>query len=989
MSRVKVIRAEGTTNLCPNPSVERATTGWASSGLATFERSAAWSARGAWSIRGVANSTTDAIQAPTFTAAAATAYTATAWVRILSGTWRPKAGGTNGPTLGVGVHRVEVMFTGAGAAARLELEAMTLDGGSAEAFVDGVQYEAKAGYSTTYVDGDQDGGKWAGTPHASTSSRDARERSGGRWVDLRDDLDLLYADIIGVGMPPLVHVSQSLGQRDGAVLQRVKANPAVLTLRAQIYGGSLPALHALRRELVELIRPEPLSSFAPLRLAYSGSDETLEIDAHYLAGLEASIPKPSNRERMDLQMVAYDPRWSEELDAGASLATAENITNANRIIARVGGVWRAFGVGANDQVAALTFGTDGKVYVGGDFSSIGGVAANNVAYWDPADEAWHAMGSGASGGSVEILVVGPDGRIYAGGKFTAMGGVSAADRVAVWDPVASTWAALGTGFDATVWALMFAVDGFLYAGGTFTTADGSPALGIARWNGSGWDTVADVDLKTGAFNGVVALAQAPNGDIYAGGDFNLGGGSDFEDLAKFDGSSWSQVSSEPSSIVLHLGWGPDGNLYLSGFFQTPVRRIGLWNGQQIRALGAGLDLQARWFAFDSRGELWVAGSFTQAGDLDVSDRIARWTGSSWLPVPLDLPGAASSEIVEFTGTDDVYIGGTFAGTAVAPGRTTVSNPGSAEAFPVVRISGPGNVRALLNLTTDQEILFDGLVLAAGEILTVDLRAGRKHLSSSFRGDCASYVVAGSDVAAFALAPGDNVIGLLIAATEGTKGRSATQVSGSSTSIVFTKPAGVVATDYLLAQISVLGGSGLAITPPAGFTLIERADSGAAAGDVVVAVYGKVAGGSEPASYTFTLGTSRAFQARLSAFTGVDNAAPVSGDAGAFALATVNHVIPSVAGVAGGRVRTIAGGESPTTDLNHPVHMSAGEFETASRPRLEIWDHSPIAGTGDTGEIPFTADAAADVAVVAVALRPTAMASPTADLFFRPKHWGAE
>ena len=45
-----------------------------------------------------------------------------------------------------------------------------------------------------------------------------------------------------------------------------------------------------------------------------------------------------------------------------------------------------------------------------------------------------------------------------------------------------------------------------------------------------------------------------------------------------------------------------------------------------------------------------------------------------------------------------------------------------------------------------------------------------------------------------------------------------------------------------------------ITPPAGWALIRRLDNGAVSANSL-AIYGKVATASEPASYTWTLSTS--------------------------------------------------------------------------------------------------------------------------------------
>jgi hypothetical protein len=770
MSRIKVISPEATTNLCTNPSLETGTTGWASSGLATFERSTTWQARGAWSARGVANTVGDKLQAPTVAVTNGLEYTVTARVKVSAdGAFKASFGGVDQTDLDGGVlggggaeYDIEINVTaGATTPLRLEFEATALGmSGVAEIFVDAVQYEQKD-HATTYIDGDQTDGTWTATRHASTSTRPASARSGGVLVDLGDDQDFKYRDLIGVGMPPLDHITQELASRDGALLQRVKAQPVILTFVGTLRGGSLPALHAARRSLADVIKPSPLRDIPALRLIYSGSDVDYEIDAHYLGGLEGQIEKPSSFERISLQFAAYDPRWVTDRDIGASLDVADTI-GANRIIRRIGGQWKAMHAsGADARVALVAVGLDGTVYAGGIFTTIGGVAAAGMAQWNPVTEAWAVMGSGAAGGEPRSMAVGPDGKVYVGGSFTGMGGVANTSRIAVWDPATQTWAALSTGMNDTVRALRFGPDGKLYAGGVFTTAGGNSRLGITRWSGSTWETLS-VDLIAGAGTGVYDIDFAPNGDLIVVGDFTTGAGAAFTRMAKrsYRTSTWTQVTNPPGAVSgfpADIAWAPDGLLYISGSFLEGGGML-RWNGAQFLELGSGPNSTVQDFDFDSKGIVYMVGNFTTAGGLFAADRIARWVGSAWLPLPVLIPAGTALDAT--ANGDDIYITGEFSGNATTAGVATVNNPGSADGFPVVRVTGPCTLKSIENLTSDQEIVFDSLELAASEIVTIDLRPGNKTVVSTLRGNVASQVLAGSDISTFALEPGDNTIAVL-------------------------------------------------------------------------------------------------------------------------------------------------------------------------------------------------------------------------------------
>jgi hypothetical protein len=123
-----------------------------------------------------------------------------------------------------------------------------------------------------------------------------------------------------------------------------------------------------------------------------------------------------------------------------------------------------------------------NLYVGGEFTTAGGLVANGIAKWNGSD--WSTLGSGMQGGFwssptvVALAVLGGD--LYAGGNFTSAGG-STANYIAKWN--GSSWSELGSGlgFDpSAVYAL--AVSGNdLYAGGDFSTAGGKVSAYIAKW----------------------------------------------------------------------------------------------------------------------------------------------------------------------------------------------------------------------------------------------------------------------------------------------------------------------------------------------------------------------------------------------------------------------------------------------------------------------------------------------------------------------------
>jgi hypothetical protein len=105
------------------------------------------------------------------------------------------------------------------------------------------------------------------------------------------------------------------------------------------------------------------------------------------------------------------------------------------------------------------------------------------------------------------------------------------------------------------------------------------------------------------------------------------------------------------------------------------------------------------------------------------------------------------------------------------------------------------------------------------------------------------------------------------------------------------PAGTVANDVMIASISVQPSSA-AVTAPAGWTLVRQINN-ATAPTGSLYVYSRVAGASEPGSYTWTI-TSLAYAAGgIQSFSGVDTASPIDVENGATTASALTHATPSI------------------------------------------------------------------------------------------------
>jgi hypothetical protein len=110
------------------------------------------------------------------------------------------------------------------------------------------------------------------------------------------------------------------------------------------------------------------------------------------------------------------------------------------------------------------------------------------------------------------------------------------------------------------------------------------------------------------------------------------------------------------------------------------------------------------------------------------------------------------------------------------------------------------------------------------------------------------------------------------------GNSSTNSSSHSTYTLLTinQPASVAPGDLLLANIDVNGGSPANVTAPSGWTQVLRTDNDT---NVSMISYSKIAGASEPSSYTWTIDTQTRAEGGITQYSGVDPTNPIDASAG--------------------------------------------------------------------------------------------------------------
>jgi len=231
------------------------------------------------------------------------------------------------------------------------------------------------------------------------------------------------------------------------------------------------------------------------------------------------------------------------------------------------------------DVRVVALQNDGKVLVGGLFSTVNGVSRQSLVRLNPDGSVDGTFVDPQLNGRAYSLGIKPNGKILLGGTFFLVGGVSRGDfaqlnsnGVADGTFPASTNGNLGA--DAGVYAITLQPsDGRGLIAGQFTTINETNRTGLARINTDGnadlgySNLLADADVR-------VLATQPADGKLLVGGNFRTLNGSPRTNLARLnlDGSVDTTFTARTGpgpdgfSIITALAIQQDGKILIGGVF---------------------------------------------------------------------------------------------------------------------------------------------------------------------------------------------------------------------------------------------------------------------------------------------------------------------------------------------------------------------------------------------------------------------------------------
>jgi len=670
-------------------------------------------------------------------------------------------------------------------------------------YVDGAQFE-QASKASTFFDGYSPGCRWTGTIRNSPSARSVKTGLGGELVDLSTYCEIVSVSGLGHGDWNQILTKMTSG---GDMYQTHTRKSRNFSIVVDFIGDTLGAIEANRKAVIDMLRPDLLSNMsvpeqfginwgADYRgheqriiryqgFAANGDEATQPIDI-VCVPLSASMvdtPDLPNHQRAVLNFVIPSGLLQGAYNEGKALDLYANFP-AEHIVKRdkdgnwckwTGSAYASLITGLNGNVYCMAEGPDGKIYAGGNFTDAGGVAgADYLARWNPATEKWEAVVSAISS-SVNAMAFDANGDLYVGGFFTDLGSAAGDYIVKITDINGTpTVNALGTGTNSYIRAIAIAPNGDVYVGGNFTLAGGvANTAKIAKWNGTAWSA-----LSTGLNNNVQTLAIAPNGDLYIGGAFTNAA---YPYLCKWNGTAFSPVgtNTDIGAAVWSLAFGATGYLYVGGYFTNAggnanADYIARWNGSSWSALGTGANANVYGITVNN-GKVYIGGDFTSIGGLTLADRAAVWSNGSWQPLDINLPGTSSVNAFLPASDGSLYIGGGFSTAGETPDENAETGvvalnlnvaSASANTYPFIAVNGPGTLKSITNYSTGKTIAFNGLTLQTGEWIGLNFDPLNLKFRSGWKGrdNLMRYVIAGSDYGDFYLTPGANNISVFMTDT---------------------------------------------------------------------------------------------------------------------------------------------------------------------------------------------------------------------------------
>lgn len=307
-------------------------------------------------------------------------------------------------------------------------------------------------------------------------------------------------------------------------------------------------------------------------------------------------------------------------------------------------------------------------------SKVGNLYIRGIASWNGIK--WDSLSGGINTHEKNLMPNNPDGiagcsveyngKLLVGGSFSSMGYVNATG-LALWD--GTKWDSLpkrAFRFDQRAVVLgLLKKGGLLYIAGQFDTIGGLPANGLATWDGVNFNPIIlPVSSTSPSDFHISSIVEFQNEIYICGSLFNIGPNNSAPDVFKFNGTSWVSTTGTGfygsfdgiGKLIVY-----NNELYGCGHMTTstgnPGNNIVKWNGISWQDIGFGntlsfINIQQMLLYHN---QLWVFGVFSKVSNAPASN-IAIYDGISWCVLTDTFNNQINSAAIY---NDTIYVSGGF------------------------------------------------------------------------------------------------------------------------------------------------------------------------------------------------------------------------------------------------------------------------------------------------------------------------------------------
>ena len=276
----------------------------------------------------------------------------------------------------------------------------------------------------------------------------------------------------------------------------------------------------------------------------------------------------------------------------------------------------SFNPGADGIVLSMAARSDGKVFIAGDFTTLGMQPHSRIGLLNPDGTPDAGFNPGASY-YVASLVAQADGKILLGGWFDKLGGQTR-NRIGRLNSNGTLDGGFNPGANNLVSSLAVQVDGKIVVGGWFASIAGQMRNGIARLSTDG---TAEPGFNPGVNGTVNSLALQADGKILVAGNFASLGGQARNQIGRLNADGTLDMAFNPgaNSMVVSLLVEGDGRILVAGTFTTlggqPRNYIARLNpnGTVDAGFNPGANGSVLSLAEQTDGKILAGGNFTELG----------------------------------------------------------------------------------------------------------------------------------------------------------------------------------------------------------------------------------------------------------------------------------------------------------------------------------------------------------------------------------------